>query len=199
MKEIIIATRNQGKAVEFKQILQPYGITVHTLLDITEDLPDVEETGTTFKENAQLKAETIAELVKKPVLADDSGLSIDYLEGRPGVYSARYAGEPTNDVNNYEKVLAEMEEATDRERTARFVCVLAFAVPGDETIYKEGHCEGKITRQPIGKKGFGYDPIFIPNGYNETMAQLDVAEKNQISHRYHALQAFQSWLDQQIS
>lgn len=198
MQEIIIATRNKGKATEFKQMLQPYGINVLTLLDIAEDLPDVEETGTTFRENAQLKAETIANIVQKPVLADDSGLAVDYLDGRPGVYSARYAGEPTDDVKNVEKLLTEMERASEGERAARFICVLAFAVPGKETVFTEGVSEGTISFEPAGKNGFGYDPIFIPDGCNETMAQLDQEEKNKISHRYHALVAFQVWLDEQI-
>lgn len=197
MKEIIVATKNVGKAAEFKQILQPFGLKVKTLLDITKVLPDVEETGTTFTENARLKAEEIAMIVKKPVIADDSGLAIDYLNGSPGVYSARYAGEPTDDVKNYEKVLFEMEQASPEERTARFICVLAFAVPGKPTIFKEGSCEGTITTTPIGTNGFGYDPIFIPNGYTKTMAQLVQTEKNKISHRYHALLAFQTWLQEQ--
>lgn len=198
MQEIIIATRNKGKAAEFKQMLQPYGINVLTLLDIAEDLPDVEETGTTFTENARLKAETIANLIQKPVLADDSGLAIDYLDGRPGVYSARYAGEPTDDLQNVEKVLVEMEEAAADERTASFICVLAFAVPGKETVFTEGACQGVISFKPVGTNGFGYDPIFIPDGFNETMAQLNDVHKNEISHRYHALVAFQAWLDKQI-
>lgn len=197
MKEIIIATKNKGKAAEFKQILEPYGITTQTLLDFSGDMPDVEETGSTFTENARLKAEQIADFLQKPVIADDSGLAIDYLAGRPGVYSARYAGEPTNDLLNNEKVLKEMAGVPREERTARFICVLAFAVPGKPTIFKEGMCEGSITTTVKGANGFGYDPIFVPEGNDVTMAELNETEKNTISHRYHALLAFQEWLNKQ--
>lgn len=197
MKSIIVATKNQGKAADFRQMLTPYGIDVQTLLDFPEAMPDVEETGTTFHENAQLKAEQIASLLQMPVIADDSGLVIDALEGRPGIYSARYAGEPTDDCLNYEKVLKEMKDVPEAERTARFVCVLAFAQPGKATIYREGKCEGVIGTTAKGEHGFGYDPIFIPAGYHETMAELEQAKKNTLSHRYHALVAFQAWLDEQ--
>src|SRR5690625_940807 len=197
MKEIIIATKNKGKAAEFQQILEPYGMTTKTLLDFADDMPDVEETGVTFTENARLKAEQISAFLQKPVIADDSGLAIDFLDGRPGVYSARYAGEPTNDVLNYEQVLKEMGDVPREERTARFICVLAFAVPGKSTIFKEGICDGSITMKPRGTNGFGYDPIFVPKGYSMTMAELNETEKNTISHRYHALSSFQEWLHQQ--
>ncbi len=197
MKEIIIATKNKGKAAEFQQILEPYGMTTKTLLDFADDMPDVEETGVTFTENARLKAEQISAFLQKPVIADDSGLAIDFLDGRPGVYSARYAGEPTNDVLNYEQVLKEMGDVPQEERTARFICVLAFAVPGKSTIFKKGICEGSITMEPRGSNGFGYDPIFIPKGYRMTMAELNETEKNTISHRYHALLGFQEWLHKQ--
>lgn len=193
MKEIIIATKNQGKVNEFRQLFAPYNIKVQSLLNIS--LPDVEETGQTFKENARIKAKSIAEMVQKPVLADDSGLVIDALDGKPGVYSARYAGEPTSDKQNYEKVLNEMKSVPEHRRTARFVCVLAFAIPHKETIFKEGFCEGKIAMEPAGVNGFGYDPIFIPNGYTITMAQFEDHEKNQMSHRYHAMIQLKNWLD----
>lgn len=198
MKEIMIATRNSGKVSEFKQLFDEYGIKVKSLLDI-DDLPDVEETGSTFTENAQLKAEQIAMQLQKPVLADDSGLQIDALGGKPGVFSARYAGDMTNDVRNYEKVLEEMKDVEEKKRTARFVCVLAMTIPGERTIFKEGFCEGKIAQQPIGTNGFGYDPIFIPKGYERTMAQLEDREKNTISHRYHALLQLKKWLDAKIN
>ena len=194
---MIIATKNAGKAQEFKEMLTPFGIHVQTLLDFAEEMPDVEETGETFQDNAQLKAEQIAAKLQKPVIADDSGLVVDYLNGRPGVYSARYAGNPTDDRANYEKVLTELSEAEKKERTARFVCVLAFAQPGKPTIFKEGTCEGLIAREPKGSNGFGYDPIFIPEGYEVTMAQLEQQVKNKLSHRYHALKAFQAWLQQE--
>jgi|SRR5690625_3546256 len=195
MNELIIATKNKGKVKEFQEIFKLYGINVKSLLELDTKLPDVEETGSTFHENARLKAEEICKIVKTPVLADDSGLVIDALDGRPGVYSARYAGEPSNDKNNYEKVLQEMKGIKRNERTARFVCVLALAFPNGETIFKEGSCEGIIAEEAVGTNGFGYDPIFIPNGYDQTMAQLDESEKNKISHRYHALSQIKAWLD----
>lgn len=197
MRTIIIATKNQGKAVEFKKMLSPYGFHIQTLLDYSTDMPDVEETGTTFHENAQLKAEQISSFLGKSVIADDSGLAVDYLNGAPGVYSARYAGEHADDVTNNNKVLNALHDVPNEERTARFICVLAFAQPNQKTIYHEGICEGKIATSPYGTNGFGYDPIFIPKGYHQTMAQIEQEEKNQISHRSHALKAFQAWLDEQ--
>lgn len=199
MKEIIIATKNKGKVKEFKQLFNQFGIQVKSLLELDTKLPDVEETGTTFAENARLKAEEISALIGKPVLADDSGLSVDALDGRPGVYSARYAGEPTNDVLNYEKVLKEMENVPEKKRSARFICVLAMAVPGEKTIFKKGTCEGIIAMAAKGNNGFGYDPIFIPNGYKKTMAELDETVKNKISHRFNALIQLETWLNEEIN
>lgn len=186
MKKIIIATKNAGKVKEFEEFFAPYKITVKSLLDF-ENLPDVEETGTTFEENAALKAEQIAVHVQAPVLADDSGLMIDALDGRPGIYSARYAGEEKNDQANIDKVLDELQDVPEEKRTARFICVLAIAEPGKETIFRTGYCEGKIASEQKGTNGFGYDPIFIPDGYDETLGQLAPEVKNQISHRKNAL------------
>jgi len=193
MNEIIIATRNQGKAREFKDFFAPYHITVKSLMDL-EDLPDIAETGKTFEENAALKAEQIATLVNLPVLADDSGLIVDALDGRPGVYSARYAGEKKDDQANIDKVLTEMRNVPKESRTARFICVLAGAVPGRETIFCKGYCEGEIGFVQKGENGFGYDPIFIPEDYDETMAELSSDEKNNISHRKHAMQQLKQHL-----
>lgn len=194
MKKIIIASNNKGKITEFKQLFGRKNIEVLSLADLTLEIEDIEETGETFHENAQLKAETVARMINAPVIADDSGLVVDALDGRPGVYSARYAGEPTDDVKNYEKLLTEMNSINTGERTARFVAVLALARPGAETVFFEGSCEGIIAVEPKGKFGFGYDPVFIPNGYEVTMAQLDQAEKNKISHRFHALKKLNNWL-----
>lgn len=198
MKEMVIATKNKGKVKEFEALFERYGIKITSLLDINEPIPDIEETGTTFKENARLKAEGIAKVLNVPVVADDSGLSVDALEGRPGVYSARYAGEPTDDVKNYEKLLDELRDVPNEKRTARFICALALAIPGKETIFTEGTCEGTIAHEPKGTNGFGYDPVFIPEGYDCTMAQLEQSEKNRISHRYHALLQLEEWLKQQL-
>ncbi|GAA0434703.1 MAG: XTP/dITP diphosphatase [Bacillota bacterium] len=186
MKQIIIATKNKGKANEFKEFFKPYNLKALSLNDL-EDLPDVEETGETFKENAALKAEEIASILSLPVLADDSGLVIDALDGRPGVYSARYAGEHKDDQLNMEKVLSELRGIPEAKRTARFVCVLAIASPGSKTRFYTGYCEGRIADNQYGENGFGYDPIFIPKGYQQTMAQLSSDKKNQISHRRNAI------------
>lgn len=195
MDELIIATKNAGKAKEFQQFFAQLHIRVKSLLDF-DDLPDVEETGTTFAENARIKAETIAELLDMPVLADDSGLEIDALQGRPGIYSARYAGVDKDDEANIRKVLEEMQSVPMEKRTARFVCVLALAEKGKETVITEGYCEGKIALHPAGENGFGYDPIFIPEGYTNTLAELDPSVKQEISHRRHAMDQLQALLQQ---
>ncbi|WP_077327278.1 XTP/dITP diphosphatase [Virgibacillus siamensis] len=195
MKDIIIATKNAGKAKEFKTFFAKYDVKAVSLLDLTESMEDVEETGSTFEENAALKAETISNRMNTPVLADDSGLMIDALDGHPGIYSARYAGEPKNDQANLEKVLDELDGVEDR--TARFVCVLAVKIPGQDTFFKRGECEGNLTTEPKGENGFGYDPIFVPEGYTKTMAQLSAEEKNQISHRKHAIDKLEDWIKQQ--
>ncbi|HLT56041.1 MAG TPA: XTP/dITP diphosphatase [Bacillota bacterium] len=195
MDELIIATKNAGKAKEFQQFFAQLHIRVKSLLDF-DDLPDVEETGTTFAENARIKAETIAELLDMPVLADDSGLEIDALQGRPGIYSARYAGEDKDDEANIRKVLEEMQSVPMENRTARFVCVLALAEKGKETVITEGYCEGKIALHPAGENGFGYDPIFIPEGYTNTLAELNPSVKQEISHRRHAMDQLQALLQQ---
>ena len=143
MKEVIIATKNPGKAREFEHIFAPRGFSVKTLLDFPE-IPEVEETGSTFEENAILKAEAVSQALNKMVIGDDSGLIVDVLEGRPGIFSARYAGEPKNDQKNTEKVLSELKGVPEDERTARFYCALAVAVPGHETFTVSGTCEGRI-------------------------------------------------------
>lgn len=194
MKEAIIATHNPGKVKEFKEILEPKGYSVFSLAEIgfTED---IEETGQTFEENAILKAEAVAKAVNKMVIADDSGLSVDNLGGRPGVYSARYAGESKDDTANIEKVLSELKGIEKEQRTARFRCALAVSRPGQETKTVEGHVEGYIAKEPAGNNGFGYDPVFIVKDKDKTMAQLTSAEKNKISHRADALKKLSKLLD----
>ncbi|MDQ0244658.1 XTP/dITP diphosphohydrolase [Bacillus fengqiuensis] len=184
--EVIIATKNQGKAKEFESLFSSKGVAVKTLLDFPEAI-DVEETGKTFRENAVLKAEEISRQFNKIVIADDSGLCIDVLNGKPGVYSARYAGSEKSDEANMEKVLEKMKGIPLPERTAHFHCALAVAVPGQETIVVEGACEGLITEEKKGGNGFGYDPIFYVPSLQRTMAQLEKEEKNKISHRANAL------------
>src|SRR5699024_6372743 len=194
MKRIVIATKNPGKAKEFKTLFAKYDMNAVSLPELSREIEDIDETGTTFEENAALKAEQIAKLLQTPVLADDSGLEIDALDGRPGVFSARYAGEPKDDMKNIDKVLDELQHIEDADRTARFVCVLAVSIPGESTLFKKGYCEGRIADTQAGDNGFDYDPIFIPNGYTETMAQLSPDEKNRISHRRNAIRQLEDWV-----
>lgn len=194
MKEIIIATKNKGKANEFIDFFSSYGFRALSLLDLSRNIPDIEETGTTFEENATLKAEQISSLLHVPVLADDSGLEIDALNGAPGIYSARYAGEAKNDQENIDKVLVNLTDVPQENRIARFVCVLAVATPGEQTILHRGTCEGSIRTAPKGENGFGYDPIFIPRKSEKTMAELTPEEKSEISHRKKAIMQLDSWI-----
>lgn len=196
MNELIIATKNKGKMKDFNGLFKPLGINISSLLDLSKPIDDIEETGTTFEENAALKAETICATFHIPVIADDSGIEIDALDGAPGVYSARYAGEDKDDQANIEKVLEELKEVPKQKRTARFVCVLAIAQPDKKTIFKRGECEGTIAFEPIGEDGFGYDPIFYPLGISRTMAEMAPDEKNQISHRRKALDQIEKWVKQ---
>ena len=197
MKEIVIATKNKGKIKDFELLFHPYSITVKSLVDL-EEMQEIEETGSTFEENAAIKAEAISKMLNKPVIADDSGVEIDALNGAPGVYSARYAGMDKDDEANNQKVLAGLKDVAFQERTARFVCVLAIAEPNKPTIFKRGECEGHIGMEPLGEYGFGYDPLFYPLGYDQTMAQLTPEEKNKISHRKKALEQLHDWIRNQI-
>jgi ribonuclease PH len=197
-KTVVIATRNPGKAREFAEMFGKNGYQVKTLLDYPE-LPDVEETGTTFEENARLKAETIAGILKQPVLADDSGLKVDALGGMPGVYSARFAGEHKSDAANNAKLLHELTGVPDEERTAQFHCTLVFAEPGKDSLVVEAEWPGKIARIPQGENGFGYDPLFIPENSKLSAAELSNEEKNEQSHRGQALKklagVWEKWLE----
>lgn len=193
MKQVIIATQNLGKAKDFEALFRPFGYEVLTLRDIAEDI-DVEETGTTFEENAILKAETVAKLLNKAVIADDSGLEIDALNGEPGVYSARYAGGEKSDSANIEKVLEKMAGIPEERRHARFRCVLAIAVPGKETKTFSGTCEGYIIEASRGANGFGYDPVFWVPAEGRTLAEMQPQEKAAISHRGNAMREMQQSL-----
>lgn len=191
---VIIATKNKGKAKEFEALFNEKGFAIKTLLDFPE-LDDVEETGTTFNENALLKAETIAEKLNTLVLADDSGLIVEALYGQPGVYSARYAGEEKNDAKNNAKLLNELADTPSDKRQAAFHCSLALAEPGKESLVIEGQVKGRIADVPRGTHGFGYDPLFYIPEKNKTMAELSQEEKNKISHRAVALQKLSKELD----
>jgi len=201
---IVIATRNKGKAQEFRSLLAPLGIEVLSLLDLSASaVPEVEEDGETFAANAEKKARAAALALGRPALADDSGICVDALDGAPGVYSARYAGEPSDDARNNAKLLRELAEKVPQPAelngvtvlsTARFVCVLALYIPskdgGGRTIFAEGECEGVIIPEPRGEGGFGYDPLFYVPELGKTFSELTREEKNQISHRGRALRAF---------
>ncbi|SFG24053.1 XTP/dITP diphosphohydrolase [Priestia megaterium] len=197
MREIIIATKNAGKVKDFETLFSSKGFKVKSLLDFTE-IEDVEETGVTFAENATLKAEAISSALNKPVIADDSGLAIDALNGEPGVYSARYAGENKDDNANIEKVLQKLNDVPFEKRTARFHCALAIAVPGKRTEIVEGTCEGHILEEKRGENGFGYDPIFFVEKWRCSMAELTKEQKNQISHRANALKKLAPLIDAQF-
>lgn len=198
MKQVIVATKNLGKAKDFEALFRPFGYEVLTLLDIDEEI-DVEETGSTFEENAILKAETVAKLLNTAVIADDSGLEIDALNGEPGVYSARYAGGEKSDSANIDKVLEKMKGVPEEKRHARFRCVLAIAAPGKETKTFSGTCEGYIIEERIGENGFGYDPIFWVPSEGRTLAELQPQEKAAISHRGNAMREMQLSLSKLLS
>lgn len=185
MKEVLIATKNKGKVKDFEAIFAPLGFEVKSMFDVASDM-DIEETGTTFEENAILKAEALAKALNTIVIADDSGLAIDALNGEPGVYSARYAGDH-DDEANIVKVLEKLDGLPTPERTARFICCIAIAGPGIDTKTFNGACEGVITEMKVGENGFGYDPIFYVPQLSRTMAQLTAEEKGKISHRGNAI------------
>ena len=181
---LLVASGNKGKIREIKSILSDLNIEILSLKDVGINA-DIEENGSTFEENALIKACEIAKLVDMPVLADDSGLCVDALNGAPGIYSARYAGENATDADRIGKLLAELKNVNDRN--ARFVCVMAMVLPNGQRIVSEGTVQGTIAEEPMGASGFGYDPVFIPNGYRQSFAQLGEDEKNKLSHRYNAL------------
>ena len=187
MTDLVLATRNKGKIVEIQRLLLDYAphINLRSVADF--NLDDVEETGTTFEENALLKASTIASQTGLPALADDSGIAIDALGGAPGVFSARWSGVHGDDAANIRKVLQELEDVCDSERGAQFVCVIALAHPDGRHLMVRGEVAGEVRRSPIGEFGFGYDPIFQPSGFDITTAQMDPETKDSISHRGKAL------------
>ena len=181
---LLLATRNQHKTREFTQLLGPN----FTLRDLTRtrDLPEIRETGRAFEENAVIKAIAISKIFPhEMVIADDSGLEVDALNGAPGIFSARYDGEKASDQRNVEKLLRELQGAT--ERSARFRCVIALAKSGKLVTTVTGEVAGTITKSPLGENGFGYDPIFLPKGFEGTFAELPSETKNAISHRAKAV------------
>ena len=188
MREIIIATGNAGKVKEFREMLAGLDIVLTSLADRFDPIPDIAETGSTFYENAKIKADWVYDNAGGIwSLADDSGLEVDALNGAPGVLSARYSGDGANAARNNEKLLNELRGVPESLRAARFRCVLVLKAGIDTYHTAEGTCEGRIIDRATGDKGFGYDPLFIPDGFDRTFAQLAPEEKNRISHRGMAL------------
>lgn len=192
--EFVIATQNKGKLAEMRRILEPLG---HTVISAKEAgfAEDVAETGTTFAENAALKATAVAQAVGKPVIADDSGLMVDALDGAPGVYSARYAGEGATDRQRWEKLLRELKDVPKERRTAKFCCAIVLALRGQQPVTFYGECPGYIGPAPLGEDGFGYDPVFYLND-TTSFATLSGEEKDKISHRGRAMAQLEDYLKQ---
>ena len=189
---LVLATNNRGKVREFTELLRDYPVEILCLADFGP-LPPVVEDGATFDDNAYKKASHTAKVLGLPAIADDSGLVVKALKGRPGVHSARYAGDNASDAQNIAKLLAEMEGVTDRR--AAFECVISIAVPSGPALTYEGRCEGEITLEPRGEGGFGYDPVFFYPPLGKTFAELTLAEKNRVSHRGRALAEIQAEFD----
>ena len=181
---LVLATRNPGKISEIKALLP--GVRVAPAAAFP-GCPEPEETGRTFEENALIKARVVSQYTGRTALADDSGLEVDALDGAPGVHSARYAGSDATDLDNIRRLLDALHGISDDDRTARFRCVVAVVVPDGRTWTAEGACEGRILQATRGDAGFGYDPLFVPAGYENTFAELDAGVKNRISHRALAL------------
>ena len=185
--QLVVATQNQGKLKEIRRVLANCGIDV-VGMDAFDNLIPAEEDGTTFAENARKKALAIARQTGQLCLADDSGLTVAALDGRPGVYSARYAGAEATDAQNNALLVRELAEVPERQRQAAFCCVMALCTPEDDCRLFEGRIEGRILDQAKGQGGFGYDPLFYVESHGCTMAELPLDEKNRISHRGQALQ-----------
>ena len=195
MKELFVATRNHGKLKELRQLLSGLVETVSCAADFP-DFPETVEDGSTFEENALKKAREAMLYSGLPALADDSGLVVDALDGRPGVYSARFAGEDAGDTANNQRLLKEMSDVPREQRRAAFVCALAFVTPdGCEQLFS-GRVAGLMLDGERGGGGFGYDPLFLVEGFDRTMAELSLDEKNVVSHRAQALRKFREFLDQ---
>ena len=200
MKKLILATTNLGKVRELRSLLEQsewaQRLELLTPADWPEPLPSVEETGTTFAENARLKAVTLARATGLPALADDSGLCVDALGGEPGLHSARWAGENATDADRNALLLERLDGISTEKRTAHYVCVVSLAWPDGRSVEAEGTCQGWIGSEPRGNNGFGYDPLFCVPSYERTVAELTAGEKGKISHRAAALAALEERLTQ---
>jgi XTP/dITP diphosphohydrolase len=192
MCTLVIATKNDGKYLEFKKMLGPTSFSIKSLLDF----PNIEirETGLSFDDNALIKAKAVTKRVDLPALADDSGLEVQVLNGEPGIFTARYAGEHATDEDNIEKLLDKLRDVPLAQRQARFVCSLALVFPDGKTFLEQGILEGIITLKPRGIKGFGYDPVFFVPTLDKTLSEVSIDEKNRISHRARALEKIKKHL-----
>lgn len=182
LTELVLASGNQGKLAEYQRLLEGLEIQVHSMKEYPE-IGEIEEDGSTFAENALIKARAVCQAMGKAAMADDSGLMVDALNGAPGIFSARFAGPQRCDADNNAKLLRLMESVSDENRTARFFCAIAIVLPDGREYVAEGTCEGTILRDMQGEGGFGYDPLFYVAEMGKTFAQLSMEEKNRISHR----------------
>ena len=190
-RRVMLATRNPHKVGELRRILADVGVAGIDLVSLADrpDVPEVAETGLTYTENAVLKATAVADATGLSAIADDSGLSVDILGGMPGVLSARWAGRHGDDTANLTLLLLQLADVPDDRRTAAFVCAAALALPSGQVVVEEGRVRGRLIREPRGTNGFGYDPIFIPDGDIRTTAEMPAADKDAISHRGRAFRA----------
>jgi XTP/dITP diphosphohydrolase len=198
MSSIIVATGNMGKLREIREILRGLPVELVSLKEVFNPVPKIPETGSTFHENAAIKAKWVFDRTKTWSLADDSGLEVDFLGGAPGVQSARYAGDSATDGQRCEKLLAAMAACPVEKRTCRFRCVIVMKFSETDEIVSEGVCEGRLGWECRGTDGFGYDPLFFSHGYDRTFAQLLPSEKNRISHRAKALLSLRRSLDERF-
>ena len=196
---IVAASRNAHKIAEIEAITKKFGMKLISRDDAGIPKFDIEEDGKTFEENSFKKANEIMKVCGKITLADDSGLMVDYLGGAPGIYSARFAGENADDAKNNAKLLALLDGVDTKERKAKFVSVITMVYPDGEVITARGECPGRILREPAGENGFGYDPLFVPDGYDKTFAQLSSEEKNSISHRAASLRELERLLKERAN
>jgi XTP/dITP diphosphohydrolase len=199
---VVLATKNRGKLQELRALLAGLPIDVRALDEVLPHLPPIVEDGATFEDNALIKARTVAEASLLVTLADDSGLEVDALGGRPGVRSARFAGEGATDGENNAALLSALEEVQGDARTARFRCAVVIVDPfaGEAAhVVAEGRCEGQIAREPRGTGGFGYDPLFVVDGLDQSLAELPDLEKNRVSHRGQATAAARAHLEQLVA
>ncbi len=194
MERVILASRNKGKLKEIHAILEKFGMETISRDDAGLPTFEVEETGTTFEENSYIKAKAILDIAHTITIADDSGLEVDALGGAPGVYSARYAGEGCTPADNNEKLLRELKDVPEEKRGAAFVSVITMLFPNGDKLVARGECRGHIATQLRGEGGFGYDPLFIPDGENRSFGEMSGEEKNRISHRARSLQILENMI-----